>query len=238
MRDGAADSAGDAVRRVQVALGDVQHAVPEAAQRAVAGGVAAVRARRAVHDATIDLDDEPLGVPEEIGLPPTGDPRVHLRLREGVVAHDVEHAHLDARARGLPARVVGAEQPSQDRGAAAATGTLERLIDLRHVDQAQLLRADERASHMFCGDDVAEVDERAGEGGDAQPVTLGDVLLGELRAVDAQAAPGSAAVAREDRDVLGAAAERADVPLRRRCLVAADGAVAAREHRGPAVAGR
>ena len=69
-RERPADATRDGLGCAEIALGHVQHAVAEPAQRTVANGVPAAGAGRPVNAGAVDLDDEPLR-PATAGPPPT-----------------------------------------------------------------------------------------------------------------------------------------------------------------------
>ena len=189
--------------RISSASATLQHAIAEPAQRASRTASRARAPGGPVHARTVDLDDQPLGAPQQVRLPPPGDPRVDLGLRQAPCrarcrASAARGPSASACQRGSYAR----SSPRRIAGPRRLPARSSAAIDLLHVDEPQLLGTDERSAHVLGGNEVAEIDERAREAGDGEAVAERDVVDRQARAMHAQAGPRPAAVPGEHGDVL------------------------------------
>ena len=121
--------------RAEIALRHPQHAIAEPAQRGDRARRRGAGARRRVDRRAIDLHDQSLAAPQQVRLPPTGDPRVDLRLRK---------PRDRARCRASAARGPTASAASAGRTRAAARGGSRGRGASRHA------RA-RRRSHPYRG---------------------------------------------------------------------------------------
>lgn len=130
------------------------------------------------------------------------------------------------------------ERLPQPSGAAVAVAAAQQPLDRLQVEQAKALGLLEGALELGGGENLGEIEQRAGDRGDRDPVPQGAVLGVEAsRAMDAE--PGLVMAAASDcGDVDEARGEGEQVPQRTAIAMAQQGARPAREDCGhPAALG-
>jgi hypothetical protein len=133
----------------------------------------------------VELDHEAVTRPRGIDLHAL-DVRVHPWPGKRVRLAERDEALLEDRAEELrPAAPVliedGSERGVSGAGAMARAGP--DLLDLPHVEHAEVLRLAEHLGHAVARDHVGEVHQGASDGGDRDPLDGGEVLGIEGRGV-------------------------------------------------------
>jgi hypothetical protein len=152
----------------------------------------------------VQLDDEPLPAPHEIGLD-TRDLPVQRRHRQAGVAQELERAHLRRAPREVhrETRVAGQDALELATPPAPAEATRERVHDVDEGRRPQADRLPDATGEDAVRDVRREVEQGAWDGGHGDAVDRGDVLIQEVAAVHedpVEPAWAAAAWARDDLD--------------------------------------